>query len=889
MHPFSSGALRVRTCEGMKIACVPPPSAVASVADPRRPSHVDYPRRTRTTHVKMLTRTVAKRVARRAQLNQQLVRTFALDTFTDESELSGFSLKLSDEQREFQALARKFAREEMIPKARHHDETGEYPHEIFNKAWELGLVNTHIPAEYGGLGLSNLDGIIISEELAYGCTGMSTAMEANSLGSAPLLVACNEEQGKKYLGRLTEEPLQCAYCVTEPGAGSDVAGAKTTAVKKGDSWVINGSKMWITNGGVANWYFVLAKTDANANAGSAFTGFIVDADTPGITVGRKEINIGQRCSDTRAITFEDVVVPNENVLGAPGQGFKIAMQAFDITRPPVACGAVGLARRAFDEARKYALERKTMGVPIAMHQAIQFMLADMATGIEAGRALTYKAAYELDCGRKNTLYASMAKRFAGDHANKCATDAIQIFGGAGFNTEYPVEKLFRDAKIFQIYEGTSQIQRLIIAKEIAMVHVSMLLTQRCRANIGSKARHAVRAFATSSSADAEGPFALRLSEEQREFQGLARKFAREEIIPQARALDESMAYPQEIFTKAWELGLVNPHIPHKYGGLGLSALDGVIIGEELAYGCAGINAAIQINSVAAAPLLVAGTEEQCNKYLGRLTEAPIQAAYCVTEPGAGSDVAGVQTTAVKQGDAWVLNGSKMWITNGGVANWYFVLAKTEPQAKTGAAFTVFVVDADSPGVSVGRKEINMGQRCSDTRGVQFDNVVVPAENVLGAPGYGFKLAMQVFDITRAPVAISAVGLARRAFDEARKYSLERKTMGVPIASHQAIAFMLADMVTGIEAARALTYKAAYELDHGRRNSIYAAMAKQFAGDLAYQCATDAVQIFGGAGFNTEYPVEKLLRDSKIFQIYEGTSQIQRLIIAKEMLQLSLEP
>lgn len=224
--------------------------------------------------------------------------------------------------------------------------------------------------------------------------------------------------------------------------------------------------MWITNGGVAKWFFVLAKTDSNANAGSAFTGFIVDADSPGITVGRKEINIGQRCSDTRGITFEDVVVPAENVLGDPGYGFKIAMQAFDITRPPVAIGAVGLARRAFDEARKYALERKTMGTPIAMHQAIQFMLADMATGIEASRLLTYKAAYEIDCGRKNTMYASMAKRFAGDHANKVATDAIQIFGGAGFNTEYPVEKLFRDAKIYQIYEGTSQIQRMIIAKEM---------------------------------------------------------------------------------------------------------------------------------------------------------------------------------------------------------------------------------------------------------------------------------------------------------------------------------------------------------------------------------------------------------------------------------------
>jgi acyl-CoA dehydrogenase len=308
--------------------------------------------------------------------------------------------------------------------------------------------------------------VIIGEELAYGCTGIMTAMEANGLASAPVILAGTTEQKKKYLGRLTEAPLQAAYGVTEPGAGSDVAGAKTTAVKKGDSWVLNGQKMWITNGGVANWFFVLAKTDPTKNAGSAFTGFIVDADTPGITVGRKEINMGQRCSDTRGITFEDVVVPAANVLGAEGFGFKVAMGAFDHTRPPVAAGAVGLARRAMDEAIAYAKERKTMGVPIAHHQAVSFMIADMAMGIEAGRCLVHKSAWEIDQGRKNTMFASMAKAFAGDHANKVAADAVQIFGGNGFNTEYPVEKLMRDAKIYQIYEGTSQIQRLIISREI---------------------------------------------------------------------------------------------------------------------------------------------------------------------------------------------------------------------------------------------------------------------------------------------------------------------------------------------------------------------------------------------------------------------------------------
>uniref|UniRef100_A0A8D2PSD1 Medium-chain specific acyl-CoA dehydrogenase, mitochondrial n=1 Tax=Zosterops lateralis melanops TaxID=1220523 RepID=A0A8D2PSD1_ZOSLA len=353
---------------------------------------------------------------------------------------AGFSFELTDEQKEFQATARKFALEEIIPVAAQYDKTGEYPVPLIKRAWELGLMNSHIPESCGGLGLASFEACLITEELAYGCTGVQTAIEANSLG---------------------------AYCVTEPGAGSDVAGIKTKAEKKGDEYVINGQKMWITNGGKANWYFLLARTnpDPKAPASKAFTGFIVEADSPGIQIGRKEMNMGQRCSDTRGIVFEDVRVPKENVLIAEGAGFKIAMGAFDKTRPPVAAGAVGLAKRALDEATRYALERKTFGKPIVEHQAVSFLLAEMAMKVELARMAYQRAAWEVDAGRRNTYYASIAKAFAGDIANQVAADAVQIFGGNGFNTEYPVEKLMRDAKIYQIYEGTAQIQRMIIARE----------------------------------------------------------------------------------------------------------------------------------------------------------------------------------------------------------------------------------------------------------------------------------------------------------------------------------------------------------------------------------------------------------------------------------------
>ncbi|CAK1554086.1 unnamed protein product [Leptosia nina] len=382
---------------------------------------------------------------------------------------TGLCFELTDEQKALQELARKFTKEEIIPVAAQYDKSGEYPWPIVKKAWELGLMNGHIPEHCGGVGdMGVFEECIIGEEFSFGCSGIGTAVGGTNLGQTPVIIAGNKEQQKKYLGRLIDEPIVAAYCVTEPGAGSDVAGVKTKAEKKGDEWIINGQKMWITNGGVANWYFVLARTnpDPKCPPGKAFTGFIVEKDWPGVNPGRKELNMGQRASDTRGITFEDVRVPKENVLLGEGDGFKIAMGAFDKTRPPVACGATGLAARALYEATKYSLERKTFGVPIASHQAVAFMLADMAIGVETARLAWQRAAWMVDHGQRNTMMASVAKCFASEIANKAAADAVQIFGGNGFNTEYPVEKLMRDAKIYQIYEGTSQIQRLIISREL---------------------------------------------------------------------------------------------------------------------------------------------------------------------------------------------------------------------------------------------------------------------------------------------------------------------------------------------------------------------------------------------------------------------------------------
>lgn len=373
---------------------------------------------------------------------------------------------LSEEQIQLRELAHSFARDVMRPVAPHHDRTGEYPYEVLKQAYQLGLMNTHIEPEYGGLGLGAVDGMLIAEELAWGCSGIGTAIEANGLAQQPVILGGSPELKKKYLGLFAEKFALCAYAVTEPGAGSDVQAMKTTAVKRGDKWVLDGSKMWITNAGVADWYFVVAVTDPAKKARGGMTGFIVERDWPGVVVGKKEYNMGQRCSDTRGITFEGVEVPESNVVGQVGDGWKLAMAAFDYTRPGVAAAAIGVARAAMEYAIDYAQERSTFGTPIANHQAVQFMLAEMAMEIEAGRLLCHKAAWLKDTGQRNTREAAYAKAFCADVVMKTTTNAVQIFGGYGYSQEYPVEKLMRDAKIFQIYEGTSQIQRLIIAREM---------------------------------------------------------------------------------------------------------------------------------------------------------------------------------------------------------------------------------------------------------------------------------------------------------------------------------------------------------------------------------------------------------------------------------------
>jgi acyl-CoA dehydrogenase len=370
---------------------------------------------------------------------------------------------LTDEQKNLRDLAHDFAEKEIRPVAWEYDREGTWPREVIQRAWEVGLMNAHIPEEYGGAGASFIDGVLLEEELGWGCSGIGTSISCNGLASAPVLLGGSEEIKMTYLGMLTESPKLASFCLTEPGAGSDVSGMRTKAVKQGDKYVLNGSKTFITNGGYADWFTVYAKTDPDAGH-RGISAFVVPRDA-GVVVDKHEDKMGQRASNTATISFNDVEIPEANLLGEENHGFKLAMMTLDRTRPGVAAMATGIARAAFEFATEYSKERVQFGVPIAMHQAIQFMIADMATKVHLSRLATWNSAVLLDQGKRNTLESSHAKRFAADTAMEVTTDAVQIYGGYGFIKEYPVEKLMRDAKIMQLYEGTSQIQRLVIARE----------------------------------------------------------------------------------------------------------------------------------------------------------------------------------------------------------------------------------------------------------------------------------------------------------------------------------------------------------------------------------------------------------------------------------------
>jgi alkylation response protein AidB-like acyl-CoA dehydrogenase len=385
---------------------------------------------------------------------------------TIERAVGGVSFALTDEQKELRALAREFATKEIRPKSADYDERSHHPDDLIGKAHSVGLMNLHVPEEYGGLALSSFDGMLVGEELNWGCSGIGTSIGANGLGSGPVILAGSEEQKATWLPPLLEAPILCSFGLSEPGAGSDVARLQTTAVRRGDEYVLNGSKTFITNASYANCALVLALTDREKGTRGGISGFLVERGTPGFRPGKKENKLGLRASDTAELIFEDCAIPAENLVGVEGGGFKDAMRVLDGGRISIAALSLGIARGALDAALKYATQRRQFGKAISEFQAIQFKLATMATELDAAWLLTMRAAQMKDKGLNVTLESSMAKLYASEVACRICDEGVQIHGGYGFIKDYPAEKFYRDVKLCTIGEGTSEIQRMVISREL---------------------------------------------------------------------------------------------------------------------------------------------------------------------------------------------------------------------------------------------------------------------------------------------------------------------------------------------------------------------------------------------------------------------------------------
>jgi len=374
-------------------------------------------------------------------------------------------LSLTEDQIALRDMAHEFAENEMRPRAAEYDRGHEFPADVMKKAFEVGFLTCTVPVEYGGGGLGDLETALVSEELAWGCAGMYTTMMANSLAFTPILLFGTEDQKKRFLTPFSKAMTFASYCLTEREAGSDTTAIKTTARKEGGEYVINGSKCFITNGGVSSLYVVFANSAPEKGA-RGLSVFLLPRETPGITVGKVEDKLGHRASNTTELFFEDVRVPADHLLGREGLGFSVAMKTFDKTRAAVGAAGVGVARAALEHAVAYSKTRVQFGKPIAMLQATAFKIAQMAMEVEAARLLVWQAAWLMEQGKPCGKESAMAKCFGSDVAMKTAMDALQIYGGYGYMKDYPVEKLVRDAKLLQIYEGTNEVQRLVISRDV---------------------------------------------------------------------------------------------------------------------------------------------------------------------------------------------------------------------------------------------------------------------------------------------------------------------------------------------------------------------------------------------------------------------------------------
>jgi alkylation response protein AidB-like acyl-CoA dehydrogenase len=727
---------------------------------------------------------------------------------------------------------------------------------------ELGFIGLAYPTEYGGGGGDYLCNIVLAEELAR-CNSGGVAMAVGvqtDMALPPVNKFGSDAQKQRYLvPALKGETILCLG-ITEPDAGSDVAGMRTTATKVDGGWIVNGRKIFITNGRRAHAMTLVAKTDRDAgHAGMSL--FIVDTDTPGYKVERVLKKVGMLASDTAEISFTDMFLPDDALLGVEGQGFYNISWELQGERLIGAAGTIAGARRTFEAALAYATERRTFGRPLVGHQVIRHSLADMETEVEAAQQLVYAAAQEVAHGGYPVRLISMAKLLTGEVAWKIADKALQIFGGHGYSMEQPIQRAWRDVRLIRIGGGTDEVMREVIG---ALEAGESSSEERFTPDL-KEGEDDGRLFDASHDA-------LRRE---------VRAFVSKELAPNAEEWEAAEGFPREVFSRVGELGLFGMKFPSEVGGSGPDLIADAVVTEELAKsGSGGVSAALGAHKdLACMYVHNAGTPEQHERWLVPALKGELIGALGVTEPDAGSDVANLRCSARRDGDDWVLNGTKIFITNGAWADFVVVAAKTDPD-KGHSGLTLFVVDAGTAGFEARRMPM-LGWRTSQTGELSLQDVRIPDGNRLGDQGSAFYEIMRNFAWERLIMALGQVSGADRTLELAKDYARDRTAFGRPIGKFQVWRHRFADMATRIEAGRALTYSALRKVVAGEDAVSAVAMAKMYTSEVFFHVADECVQVHGGYGYMMEFPAQRAWRDARLGPIGGGTTEIMREIIARD--------
>lgn len=772
----------------------------------------------------------------------------------------------TEEHELFRQSLRTFLEKEAKPHIDKWEKQQRIPRDIWKKMGDMGFLGLGYPEEYGGSNLDFFYDVVFNEEIGrINSGGFTITQQVVQYMSGPYILKYGSPALKeKYLpGIISGEKISCIG-ITEPGAGSDAANIQTKAIRDGDYYIVNGSKTFITNGVYGDFVVGVVKT-APSRGSAGVSLLVIDLNLEGVSA-RKLKKLGWHASDTAELSFDNVRVPVENLIGVEGRGFYYLMNGLQLERLCFIPGCVTRMETAIDDALQYMSERQAFGQSINKFQVLRHRIAQLAAEVEALRAFSYHCCKMFDDGIYDVKLCSMAKLISTELQEKVATQCLQFYGGYGFMEEYPQARMYRDVRVGTIGGGSSEIMREIIAK--------MMIDDV------SYAKASVNGSAASSSSAGNSRY---FTEEHDMFRQSFRGFLEKEVRPNINQWEKDGELPRAIYRKFGDMGFFSTTLPEAYGGMGLNKWYNVIFDEELArMNSGGFGASIGAHPLLALTHLNAeGNEFQKQKYLAPGIKGELVGALAITEPFGGSDVKAIRTTAVREGDYFIVNGSKTFITNGVLSDFIITVVKTDPNLGA-KGISLLIIDRHLEGVSATKLD-KLGWRASDTGEIAFDNVRVPAENLLGVENRGFFYIMQHFVSERLSLAVGGYAAAAYAIELTLQYMSERSAFGQPINQFQVLRHRIAQMSAEIELNRQFCYSIYERYQNGEYPVKEASMAKLLGTQLADRVITQCLQMFGGYGYMEEYPMARMFRDHRLGQIGGGTSEIMCEIIAKMLI------